>query len=386
MLLTITAIGLLYAFITFYMIREDSGADYLVHITIAKYMLSNHAIITPHFLYHLLTIIINWTTTAGFDYSALAASTLLAMLTGGAIYLLFLYETGSSCQGKTRWYISAATFAVVVAGPIIMLYPLDGHAYLGYNGINVFHNPTMLALKPFALLLFALSCRMFEHPEEQNYRTLSAIVLLAALSISAKPNMIICLIPTLLTVSFWQRWRKGNVPYPALASLFIPSALILAWQYYVTYSTGQATTVMDKSRIIFMPFEVMSHYSNFLLLKFLLSILFPLAILLLYMKKTAADLKLVMAWILFFFGAFYTYFLAETGERMYDGNFFWSGQISLFILFIYSTLFLFREGIRQDGTLKFNTRASVCLALFTCHLLSGLFFYFLQLHNPTKVW
>ncbi|MNL66026.1 hypothetical protein D3C87_1904350 [compost metagenome] len=52
---------------------------------------------------------------------------------------------------------------------------------------------------------------------------------------------------------------------------------------------------------------------------------------------------LSLAWLCFAFGAAYTYLLAESGTRIVDGNFFWSGSTILFILFTTSMIFLLRQ-------------------------------------------
>ena len=48
------------------------------------------------------------------------------------------------------------------------------------------------------------------------------------------------------------------------------------------------------------------------------------------------DTMLNLAWLTFGFATLQTYLLAEAGPRFNDGNFAWSSQISLFVLFTVS--------------------------------------------------
>jgi hypothetical protein len=59
-------------------------------------------------------------------------------------------------------------------------------------------------------------------------------------------------------------------------------------------------------------------------------------------KKT---LEINLAWLTFFFGAFYFYFLAEGGEsaRTYSANFAWSSQLTLFVLVFVSLVFFLKQ-------------------------------------------
>jgi len=72
----------------------------------------------------------------------------------------------------------------------------------------------------------------------------------------------------------------------------------------------------------------------------------------------------------FLSGAGQLYLFAETGERMYHGNFRWSAQIGLFILFAWSARLL----LRQPVEFLRGSRASRALAwgIFGLHLLAGL--------------
>jgi hypothetical protein len=161
----------------------------------------------------------------------------------------------------------------------------------------------------------------------------------------------------------------------------------LGWQYLATYTPDRLLRV--EGGIFFAPLAVYAQDSGMLLPKFILSILFPLIVYALYYKDASVDIGLNLAWLNFIFGAFYTYMLAESGLRFQDGNFKWSGQVTLFILFIASVVFFLHQNAGWlSGRLekKPDDAFMVGVIVFGLHLVSGVLFYYLQLTQPANPW
>ncbi|MCL4531090.1 MAG: hypothetical protein M1282_16995 [Chloroflexi bacterium] len=231
------------------------------------------------------------------------------------------------------WQAVGIVLGISIAAPVSLLWFKDHAFYLGYVGIVSYHNPTIILLRPLALLQFIYALRGFTLPPPSKAEIFVAI-LLSLLSTFAKPNFAICLLPAIALIALFKIFRKETAHLTFLIFGFIaPTAMVLAWQFLMTYRGG------DSSHVIFSAFGVMSTYSGYLLPKFLLSILFPLAVAILYWKQASHNLQLILAWLVFAFGSFFTYFLAESGPRFKDGNFTWSGEIALFVLFAVSTIF-----------------------------------------------
>jgi hypothetical protein len=153
----------------------------------------------------------------------------------------------------------------------------------------------------------------------------------------------------------------------------LPSVLLLIWQFLVTYFAN------EEGSILFLPLGVMSSYSNNLILKLILSTLFPLLILIIYYRQVKVDDRMILGWLLFGFGLFFTYFFAEGGSRSMDGNFGWSGEISLSLLFIISTLFYL--GLpRKQPWVDFLVQASWVL-----HVVFGVVYYLYCIYNNTYI-
>ena len=245
--------------------------------------------------------------------------------------------------------------------------------------LNSFHNPTLTCLKPLAAIVFVLVIKSFT-PKIQaatpksRLLDISILALLTSLSIIAKPNFIICFLPALGLFMMMRSFiLKKEVPWFFLAlGVFVPSVLILYYQYQFTYGGSSS------SGIIFAPLLVFSLSSKWLLPKFLLSILFPLVFSMLFWKQERSEKSLQLVWLIFAFGAFYTYFLAESGGRMEHGNFAWSGQISQSLLFMVTIALFAKQWSRFfEHNMITRLKLLLCLGIVTLHFISGIFWGYL---------
>lgn len=350
-----------------------SGYDYSVHTELAVKMLTDRSLPTPHFLLHAGIVTLQQLLPISFQ-----AASALAVLFAMAATAVLLFRM-MSAAAQTIWVAATLTLGLLLVAPIPFLFPLDEKLYFGYIAGNVYHNPTILFLKPFALLVFAFIFTPTQEVGATNWKSLTACILATTASALAKPNFVIVIVPALVVAFAIPAMRRELVPKAKFiaCAVLLPALIILAGQYWLTYSSEQIPGVYQgRSGIIWAPFVVMANFSSWLPAKFLFSIAFPLAIFIGYFRQVLAHPRLLLAWLAFVIGAAYTYLLAESGPRMYHGNLAWSGQVTLFILFVVSTAFLCEE-VRCNG-LKDRYRKLVfalCLTLFILHALSGINFY-----------
>lgn len=361
--------------------------DYITHIERAATLIVNFTF-SPHLLYQVSTIIIH----AVLPIDIFSAGIFVVLAYYGALaVVIFLFLRSN--RDIPRSVLFVATLCLFFAAQIPALFPLDKHLYLGYIAVNALHNPTMVVLKPMALLMFILSGRIFSSTN-YSHRKLFVVLcaLISILTAFAKPNYTICFLPALCFLLGLGAIRRQQVDwFLALGGFLIPSILFLLFQYLVTYDAflPQIPRSYEKSQIIFAPLTVMKMYSSWLLPKFLLSIAFPLLVSICYIKKTGNDYYMKFAWLTFFFGGFCTYFLAESGfYRMMQGNFGWSGQITLFVLFVYSTRFFLGIVFSQGQTpLPMLDRKQLFLTvLLAVHVASGILYYFAEYSQPQRYW
>lgn len=272
------------------------------------------------------------------------------------------------------WKRLVILLGICIAAPISVLWPIDHHMYLGYIGMTTYHSPTIILLKPFAFLQFILAYRCFDEFAPLKKRQVFAAGVVSLIAVYVKPSLAICLLPAL---GIFAVHRMAQKKYVNLSGLFfgfaLPSVLLLTWQFLVTYFDN------EEGGIMFLPFGVMSAYSDNLILKLILSALFPLLVLIVYYQRVKMDDRMILGWLLFGFGLFFTYFFAESGSRSMDGNFGWSGEISLVLLFVVSTLF-YLELPEKRRWINFLVQAGWVL-----HVVFGVAYYFYCIYNNTYI-
>jgi len=367
-----------------------TSPDFIDHIQTARIMLEQGTVLKSHFLFHVLSILFYGIIKGlGGSFPGAAFLTqMVALLALGSILFFIVHSNFPTDVSWKGFFLKIVfTLSLMIITPF-HLFSLPSHElYLGYVGITVYHSPTMTLLKPLALLSVLYVLKIFHPPARGN--SLWAVLILAvlvAVSALAKPSFLICLLPALFLIAVIFLFKKRRLDWRMIfAGVVIPSLLLLWWQYSFTYSHPE-----DGTRgIIFAPLEVIRLHSQWLLPKLMLSILFPLYIAIAYFKDVLRDLSLRFAWLMFFIGIFYQYFLAETGYRFGHGNFFWSAQITLFILFVFSFVFLLHQSEKASGDIlagPWSRKFIIGLILFAAHVGCGLIWYATQITDRPYGW
>jgi hypothetical protein len=340
-------------------------------------MLADKAPVTPHFLLHSLTLAFTSLFPISMDLAQFLVLLLSVMATAALLFVTLQKASGSSAKA------GLITAGLLLAAPVALLAPLDHHLYLGYIGINVYHNPTITLLKPLALASFLYATASLAGEQRTELRTIALAATVTVAAIVAKPSYTICLLPALVLLCAINRSRGTHCNLRLLTGGFLlPGITLLAAQFSMTYSAGQLPGVYEgQSAIILAPLVVMHFYSSWLGCKLLLSILFPLTLLLFNFRAVLNETGLLLAWVTFLCGAAYTYLAAESGPRLHQGNFTWSGQITLFILFAASASFLWQQQPDQP-----RRGRNICSALFLLHVISGIIFYAAEFQLSEKYW
>jgi len=373
-------------------------SDYLVHTGEARHFAEHGStrIPLPAFLFAGLTVIAQ-SILPGQSFLVagifVAQGTLLVL---GILLCGQLERAWPNGADRTRAQLAIpfCAMSLMLVTPIHLATLADHNLYHGYIGISVHHNPTVTLLKPLALLAFGLAVRALT-TRESTGRLKSSAAVVVALGVLAKPNYAIALLPALVTFAAWRTFvgtrseiRAGvRVDFGLVALGFVgPACAVLLWQYAYTYSSAQSPHPAEaSSAIAFAPLLAMSTFSESgvggLAARLVASILFPVCVTALYFDAAKHDLAMGFAWMGFAFGAFYTYFMVETGPRFADGNFLWCGQITLFVLFVASSTFAL-----QRAAVDRSARRWICAGVYGLHVISGVIWYaipFLHSFDPS---
>ncbi|MBC7812294.1 MAG: hypothetical protein H7175_14155 [Burkholderiales bacterium] len=335
----------------------------------------------PHVLYHTLVIVAH-TIVSGIDWPTAGWIVNVGCYVLLALVLYFVFRRTLSATFDSLSGHTGALIALVIALSLMIVEPITITSWTsrniirGYTSINVYHNPTILILKPFAVLLFLYAARAFDVIRAASWGSIAAAAVVSVLAAVAKPSYTIALLPALVLFGAYWMLRKRPLDWRLLLiGVLMPSAIIVGSQYLAEFTGTSANA--ESSSIVFMPLYVMSVgiSKGVVVMRFFFSVAFPLSVYLLNFRRARQSSALNLAWLVFLVAAFYAYFLAESGARIEHGNFFWGAQASLLLLFITSLLFVLRERLLDfpaDGSLTMKKRTFLSLALYGLHLVSGL--------------
>jgi len=356
--------------------------DYVAHLKWASEMEEGQKLILPHPLYHLLVILAKNI----FFINYVQSSTLVIVLS--IFFLSALNYKILAAHTHSIIAIIASTCLILVT-PLQLFFPVDQHLYFGYIGISIYHSPTMLLLKPLSLIAFCYALKSANSTSNKDLSSGIALALSLFFCGISKPNFLIIVLPAfLLFLLVTHRLKPALKNKYIYSAFFLPIFTVLGLQFFQTFffqDLSQATGTTE-SHIVVMPFETMLHYSNYLLPKLILSIAFPLLVFLCYPRSFMQDKAMIFSSCCLFMGLILTYFFAESGYRMYDGNFWWSGQMGLYLVFLFSVAFLFKniKALTKKKTDKI--KYALCLTLFFLHAAFGVFFYRQELLFNAKFW
>ncbi|MDL1872091.1 hypothetical protein FBR05_07770 [Deltaproteobacteria bacterium PRO3] len=391
-----TVLSAAFALFTPMMLHTMVGeTDFPFHLEFARKMWSLGEPATPHFLYQALVIAValalhgfdasRAALPGGFENAGFVIGVCAYLLLAFILYRTFLTHLRPGEGWKNAWVAACLALALMLVAPVNLLSIPSRKLYLGYIGMNIFHSSTMRLVVPLSVWLFFEVLRSLRGEDGASgaWRRTAVLALATALNVLAKPNFAICLLPALGLAMAWRLGAKKRIDaLPLLLGVFGMAVAILLWQYQFAFERQALGTPM---KIVWAPFQVHGLYSSWLLPKFLLSIAFPLYVSLAYARCAREDFRLSFAWLIFAFGAFYEYFLAQaepSSPNFGFGDFFWSGQISLYLLFIASVLFLINLPPSERGR-----RWWPGWGVFGLHLCSGLVWYYVQLTSrPVSLW
>ena len=340
--------------------------DFRSHLTVALHLYETARPIAPHFLFHGLTAVV-YAFLPGPSIFVAGALVIVAAycLIGGVTYGVY-WRAFRHSRLAAPWMIAVISVATLLAQPITTT-----QAYtIGYLWPEPYHSPTFTMLKPFALAGFAATAWFLSHREAAGAGRGMLFALITLAGALTKPSFAICVLPSAALMMAWRLWQRLPLStWPLIGGLYAPAGAVLAWQFLAAFS-GAGGDEMYQDSVSWAPLKFMSHWATGLAVKFAASTLFPLTVAALYWPTARRDTLLQLAWLCFGFGALYSYAVVET-DHWAAGNFVWSGYISLFTLFVATTIYWLRQAALAEGGWPL-TRALVCGAVFTLHIISGM--------------
>jgi hypothetical protein len=259
------------------------------------------------------------------------------------------------------------------------------NVYLGQGSINVWHNPTYIAVKPFALLAFfvffasfyarendTLTIFSYKFPKQNSLIGILSLILLC--SVLAKPSFIQVFLPAVgifLLIELIKSKRKLLTFCLKIAAAFIPTIIILFLQIGTIWSQRS----IGGNQIGLSNFEVWSSYSPNIPFSILLLLCFPICVFLINGKTAYSNKPMLFSMIITIVGIIEFGFLKETGDRIWHGNFGWGYSLSA-LIFWYAAIIQFldlyyerRQEVKQRILIKIG------FVIFFLHFLCGVYYF-----------
>jgi len=332
--------------------------DFGAHLEFVASLVRTGGTSLPHFAFEFAVAFLQ-SLGLSLGEGAVLVSVLAMLASAGVIFFIVRESVGP-------WVAAGLSLALLFIGPLSIVTLAEKELYLGYMTPNVYHNPTQVLLRPMALALLVVGSRVFDRDvSNPRWELVGVAAFLSILSCLTKPSFQIAFLPGLgLLCGLALLGRKELDLRLSILGVAVPSLAVLAWQYSVGF--GQVRT----SEIFFAPLQVIQLLADRLLLKFVLSLIFPVLITLFFFRDALNDKRLMVAWSTTAFGLFYAYFLAESGGRFSHGNFLWSGYMGVSVLYVACLPTLLRQPRSFTQLL--------CWGVFSLQVLSGLIFAWSQ--------
>lgn len=232
------------------------------------------------------------------------------------------------------WIISILSFFLLILGPLYFPW-FNEYYYLGQGTPNTWHNPTNLAVRPFAVISFIYILKIIDNYNEKRQPNLKQYIVLSItllLSVLAKPSFILMIIPGLglFMIGTFIKDNKLFGCHMKMILAFIPAVLLFLSQYLMIFVSGRRGDSVGFGWL-----KVMHLYTPNVMVSFLLAFAFPIYLFVLDFKDSIKDSSVQLSLCCLCSGWLEAAVLLENGRHMSDGNFCWGLYIAM--VFVWMT-------------------------------------------------
>lgn len=371
--------------------QQIQVGDYKPHIAFAVEISENNPVPVPHALFQKLILILRtllpfrilqsfsgfWQYLYDHSYTACAILIVIAAYLA-TIFILKkrFYENWKAFLGNKAYiYAWLAGLCLLLVNPII-LFTLKSRLILGYIPANLWHNPTYILMRPFALWLFFFIEDHWDKRLEAKQWWLVAFI--SYLVIFAKPNFTLSMLPALGIFFIIRSGPLKKWNWALLTALGVSALLSLAYQYWFV------AQYPSESSFFLAPLVGALFYTKngFVLIAFLLlSIMFPLMVSILDRKEALRRVDFQLAWLNFAVALLTFLFFTEL-PHIAMLNFSWGAVMAVFIIFMVSLNHLVLN-FHRLAIQAWKTK--VLLGLLALHFVSGVVYTSITIIYPGPV-
>ena len=314
----------------------------------------------PHPLWHLGTYYTSQLFAVDIYHGAAVFTAFLVTL-----YAVIIYKVAQNLDenrdNEAKWFL--ISFISLMIGPFFLM-SFSPQIYIGQGSPSVWHNVTLLMVQPLALLSVFFSVRFFA----SNRLNYSIWALLATISsIFAKPNYILVFLPSLVIYMLLKKYFDKRQLKFALVTILL-SVAALAYQFMNQFS-GEGN-----ESVIFDFLGVWSLYTPNIAVSILLALGLPFLITLLNYQSVKNNEYIKFSWLLVFFSMILFACFAQDGRHYSDGNFSWSWNISLSLIYIFTIIEYFKRYYDMLPLIRYSLLAIMLYQVYVgWYFLIGMF-------------
>ena len=310
---------------------------------------------------------------------------------------LFLLFTDNCVEKDNKRYflVNLFTFILLFLQTIYLPFFNNNH-FMGQGSGNTYHNPTNIAVKPFALLCVILFIDFVkeDYLKDATIKTYTAktirLAVFLALSAFAKPSFVQIFFPAVAVyylVAVIKSTDKKKTFFEILrfgVCCIVPMMfVILAFATHFMSTQGENQTIIAFA-------SLWSEFTNSIPFSIFLAIAFPLVYALAYKKEEFKDINTYLPWLILLIGILEFMFLEESGSKREHANFMWGYNLGIFIVFAFSMANLlkkilfkeFKPKLLSDGRcvksklgILRNVLVIISLVLLLLHIVFGIHYY-----------
>lgn len=263
--------------------------------------------------------------------------------------------------------LGAIPVALMFIGPLYVPF-VNKNYYLGQLMPSVWHNPSTLIVRPAAIAVFYVFCSLYTERDTKK-KNWFAFSLLLAVSALCKPSFYQVFVPALVVFCLFDciSSKGKNIRFDlyTAAAVLPTGAIAIIQESIVSSATGM--------KFVFRPFATWNLYSDCVAGSLLISVMFPLLMLIFTNKRT--EKTTCLAWITFTVGLSYfiLFSMQAASGQVYDekaGDMLWGVLLALQILFLDAVITLFQK--RSENN-KWAFR--VLSGIFIIHCICGMGYF-----------
>lgn len=360
---TITAVILSYLFCCLFFFQaamaKTFDSDILPHIQKAHSLTDGYSLL--HKIVYALVKISLPANQPAINASILIMPILLALSIFFSILIIHHYFY-SKYPHKSPYLTGFLPIALIFVSMIIYN-PYNNYLFISSSSPNVWHNPTVIFSRTFAILTFLYVLQIYYRYRSKKiyFKEALPIMLFSILSMWAKPSFLTSFLPSVAILFIYLYFKKKI----SLKFLFVIGLSLLP--SFILFFFIQDSLFNDKSYVVFAFARVWRSFSTNIPFSIVQAAAFPLYILLINVKRLS--FAFILSFINYIISLLIYLCLAEEGVRILHGNMVWGYILGMFFFFVFAAEeFFFKHQYTR-------TQKITGWTLFMIHFASGVFYF-----------